>query len=58
MRGILRKFCRERGVERIEGKIVDVALHGENGYITSVTLASGAQVEGELFSTARASAAC
>jgi tryptophan halogenase len=45
----LRKFSEERGVERIEGKIVDVAVHGESGHITSVKLASGAQVEGELF---------
>ena len=45
----LRKFSEQRGVERIEGKIVDVAVHGETGHITSVKLASGAQVEGELF---------
>src|SRR5687767_3192452 len=45
----LRKYSEERGVERIEGKIVDVALHGESGHISSVKLASGAQIEGELF---------
>ena len=39
----LRKYSEQRGVERIEGKIVDVAVHGETGHITSVKLASGAQ---------------
>jgi tryptophan halogenase len=45
----LRKFSEQRGVERVEGRIVDVALHGESGHITSVKLASGTEVEGELF---------
>jgi tryptophan halogenase len=45
----LRKFSEQRGVERVEGRIVDVALHGETGHITSVKLARGERVEGELF---------
>ena len=45
----LRKYGEQRGVERIEGKIIDVAVHAETGHITSVKLASGVQVEGELF---------
>jgi tryptophan halogenase len=45
----LRRYSEQRGVERIEGKIVDVALHAETGHITSLRLADGASVEGDLF---------
>ncbi|TPG39546.1 tryptophan 7-halogenase [Sphingomonas koreensis] len=45
----LRKFAELRGVERIEGKIVDVARDGEDGDVTAVTLASGEQIDGDLF---------
>jgi tryptophan halogenase len=45
----LRRYSEQRGVERIEGRIVDVALHGETGHITSLKLADGANVEGDLF---------
>ncbi|MCI4643167.1 MAG: tryptophan 7-halogenase [Hyphomonadaceae bacterium] len=45
----LRSYAEARGVTRIEGKVVDVALEPERGHIASVTLESGAQVEGELF---------
>ncbi|RYD67209.1 MAG: tryptophan halogenase, partial [Sphingomonadales bacterium] len=45
----LRRWAEERGVERVEGRIVTVARDGERGGIASVTLASGAQVTGDLF---------
>lgn len=45
----LRGWSQERGIERIEGRIVDVTRDGERGGIAAVTLASGARVEGDLF---------
>jgi tryptophan 7-halogenase len=45
----LRKFAEEHGVVRQEGRIVAVNRHPTSGDISSVTLASGAQVEGDLF---------
>jgi len=45
----LRKFAELRGVERIEGRITDVARDGENGDVTVLTLASGETVAGDLF---------
>jgi tryptophan halogenase len=45
----LRAHAERHGVQRIEGKIVDVAIDGENGRVTSVTLADGRSINGELF---------
>ena len=45
----LRGIAEERGVERVEGKIVDVAQDGESGDIRSLTIESGASVAGDLF---------
>jgi tryptophan halogenase len=45
----LRSYAEARGVERIEGKIVDVALRAENGFIDAVILESGKHIEGQLF---------
>ncbi|WP_343731791.1 tryptophan halogenase family protein [Duganella sp.] len=44
----LRRLSEARGVQRIEGKIVSYSQH-DNGDVRSVTLASGAQIEGDLF---------
>ena len=44
----LRNFA-EAGVQRIEGKIVDVQLNGETGFVESVKLGDGQTVPGELF---------
>jgi tryptophan halogenase len=45
----LRRYAEGKGVKRIEGKIVDVALNGQSGHVESVTLADGRSFAGELF---------
>ena len=45
----LRRLSEESGVRRIEGEVTSVEQHPETGFITSVTLASGQVVEGDLF---------
>jgi tryptophan halogenase len=45
----LRRYAEARGVKRVEGEIVDVALRGTDGFIEAVTLKSGARIGGELF---------
>jgi len=45
----LRGFAEQHGVKRTEGKIVDVQLNGESGFIEAVTLADGQRIEGDLW---------
>lgn len=45
----LRKYAEKRGVVRREGRVADVALHPETGFVTSIRLASGEEIAGDLF---------
>ena len=45
----LRDVSERRGVKRVEGKIVDVALRAENGFVESVSLSDGRLIAGDLF---------
>ena len=45
----LRDYSLQRGVTRIEGRVVDVDQTGETGFIRSVRLEDGRSFDGELF---------
>ena len=47
--GVLRELAEQCGVRRVEGKVVDVGVHAESGFIESVQLESGERLEGDLF---------
>jgi len=47
--GFLRKIAEEHGVKRVEGKITEVSVDEQSGYIENVKLESGEIIEGELF---------
>jgi tryptophan halogenase len=46
---LLRKIASKHGATRIEGKIEEVNLDEESGYINSLTLDSGQVIDGDLF---------
>jgi tryptophan halogenase len=45
----LRRESEERGVNRVEGKIVEVIQNPESGFIEKVRLSDGREVDGDLF---------
>ncbi len=45
----LRKYAETRGVVRREGKVADVTLDGESGFVSSITMQDGAVIKGDLF---------
>ncbi len=45
----LRRYALQRGVVRTEGKVVDVRLRPEDGFIAGVLLQDGNYIEGDLF---------
>ncbi|MFV3130509.1 tryptophan halogenase family protein [Niveispirillum sp. KHB5.9] len=45
----LRDFAVKLGVRRVEGRIVGVRQRAEDGYVTTLDLADGTMIEGDLF---------
>jgi tryptophan 7-halogenase len=45
----LRKYAETRGVVRKEGKVTDVAVDSESGFVTKITLEDGTVINGDLF---------
>ena len=45
----LRTYAEARGVVRTEGKVADVVLRGEDGFIDAIVMDSGERIEGDLF---------
>ena len=46
---LLRRMSEDMGVRRTEGKVVDVKLNSESGFIESVALESGQAIAGDFF---------
>ena len=46
---LLRRRAEANGVRRVEGKIVDCAVHPESGHVSAVALGDGQSIDGDLF---------
>lgn len=46
---MLRRYAEQHGVRRMEGKIVDVKLGSEDGFIEALVMEGGVRIEGDLF---------
>lgn len=47
--GVLQGLAKSLGVERIEGRVSDTSLRGEDGFVEAITLADGRRIEADLF---------
>ncbi|MBE7217074.1 MAG: tryptophan 7-halogenase [Caulobacteraceae bacterium] len=45
----LREYAQARGVARVEGKVADVELRGDDGFVAAVRLADGRLLDADLF---------
>ncbi len=45
----LRDYAMQRGVQRVEARIVDVLLRPEDGFVAALVLADGRRIDGDLF---------
>jgi tryptophan halogenase len=45
----LRRYAEQRGVARVEGRIVDVGRHGESGAIETLRLQDGRAIQGDFY---------
>ena len=45
----LRNYAETRGVNRLEGKVVDTQINAENGNISSLKMGNGESIEGDFF---------
>ena len=45
----LRRYAKARGVKRLERKVVDVSLNGENGFVKAVHFESGDSLEADFY---------
>lgn len=46
---MLRQYAEQKGVQRLEGKVVDVTQHPDTGFIQAVTLSDNQILKGDLF---------